>query len=271
MTDRAAVGPVPVASGPTRVGLSPRALVIWTIVISAAVRLVMGQIVGFGNGEGYYLASARHLALSYFDQPPLSLWIAHFAIDLFGTSSPLLPRLPYIAIFAGNTWLMYRLGARLFGEAAGAWSAVLLNLSVLFTVSVGSWVQPDAPLFFFLTAAALPLVELTFGETKHPLSQWAIAGACFGMAMLAKYHAAAVLRPPPVRVAVVLESPSLSPRETEVLGLMARGFSYAEIAKLQAVSVHTVQSQIKSLYAKLAVNSKTEAVFEATRMGLLRE
>ena len=193
MTDRAAVGPVPVASGPTRVGLSPRALVIWTIVISAAVRLVMGQIVGFGNGEGYYLASARHLALSYFDQPPLSLWIAHFAIDLFGTSSPLLPRLPYIAIFAGNTWLMYRLGARLFGEAAGAWSAVLLNLSVLFTVSVGSWVQPDAPLIFFLTAAALPLVELAFGETKHPLSQWAIAGACFGMAMLAKYHAALIL------------------------------------------------------------------------------
>ena len=61
----------------------------------------------------------------------------------------------------------------------------------------------------------------------------------------------------------------LSPREQEVLALIARGFSYAEIARLQGLSVHTVQSHIKSLYGKLSVHSKNEAVFEATRMGLL--
>ena len=61
----------------------------------------------------------------------------------------------------------------------------------------------------------------------------------------------------------------LSPREQEVLALIARGFSYSEIARLQDVSVHTVQSHIKNLYAKLSVHSKSEAVFEATRMGLL--
>ena len=61
----------------------------------------------------------------------------------------------------------------------------------------------------------------------------------------------------------------LSPREHEVLNLIARGFSYAEIARLQAVSVHTVQTHIKNLYAKLSVHSKNEAVFEATRLGLL--
>ncbi len=193
MTDRSAAGALPARGGSTAVKLSPTSLVVWTIAISAAIRLVMGQVVGFGNGEAYYLASARHLALSYFDQPPLSLWIAHFAIALFGTGSSLLPRLPFIAMFSGTTWLMYRLGARLFGEAAGAWSAVLLNLSVLFTISVGSWVQPDAPLFFFLTAAALPLVDLVFGEPEHPLRQWVLAGACFGLAMLSKYHAALIL------------------------------------------------------------------------------
>lgn len=61
----------------------------------------------------------------------------------------------------------------------------------------------------------------------------------------------------------------LSPREQEVLSLIARGFSYAEIARLQDLSVHTVQTHIKRLYAKLSVHSKSEAVFEATRMGLL--
>lgn len=61
----------------------------------------------------------------------------------------------------------------------------------------------------------------------------------------------------------------LSPREQDVLGLIARGFSYSEIARLQGVSVHTVQTHIKNLYAKLSVHSKNEAVFEATRLGLL--
>jgi len=61
----------------------------------------------------------------------------------------------------------------------------------------------------------------------------------------------------------------LTPREQDVLALIARGFSYQEIARLQGVTVHTVQTHIKNLYGKLAVHSKNEAVFEATRMGLL--
>ena len=61
----------------------------------------------------------------------------------------------------------------------------------------------------------------------------------------------------------------LSAREQEVLAHIARGFSYAEIARLQSLSVHTVQSHIKNLYAKLSVHSRSEAVFEATRMGLI--
>ncbi|MDP2033744.1 MAG: response regulator transcription factor [Polaromonas sp.] len=62
----------------------------------------------------------------------------------------------------------------------------------------------------------------------------------------------------------------LSAREQEVLELIARGFSYVEISRLNAVSVHTIQSHIKNLYTKLAVHSKSEAVYEATRLGLLQ-
>lgn len=61
----------------------------------------------------------------------------------------------------------------------------------------------------------------------------------------------------------------LTPKEREVLELIARGFSYAEIARLQCVTVHTVQTHIKNLYGKLSVHSRSEAVFEASRMGLL--
>ena len=61
----------------------------------------------------------------------------------------------------------------------------------------------------------------------------------------------------------------LSRREQEVLEFIARGFSYAEIARQQGVTVHTVQTYIKKLYGKLAVHSRSEAVFEAHRLGLL--
>lgn len=77
-----------------------------------------------------------------------------------------------------------------------------------------------------------------------------------------------VIQPPVAGPGTGDRSP-LSAREQEVLELISRGFSYAEIARLQGVSVHTVQSHIKNLYGKLAVHSKNEAVFEATRMGLL--
>jgi DNA-binding NarL/FixJ family response regulator len=65
------------------------------------------------------------------------------------------------------------------------------------------------------------------------------------------------------------QSVSLSRREQEVLEFIARGFSYAEIARQQGITVHTVQTYIKKLYGKLAVHSRSEAVYEANRLGLL--
>lgn len=62
---------------------------------------------------------------------------------------------------------------------------------------------------------------------------------------------------------------SLSPAESDVIELIARGYAYAEIARLRGVSIGTVQTHVKRLYAKLAVHSRSEAVFEATQLGLL--
>lgn len=62
---------------------------------------------------------------------------------------------------------------------------------------------------------------------------------------------------------------SLTPRETEILRMIARGFSYAETAELLGISVQTVHTHLKRIYRKLAVHSKTEAVFEADQRKLL--
>jgi DNA-binding NarL/FixJ family response regulator len=76
-------------------------------------------------------------------------------------------------------------------------------------------------------------------------------------------------QPEPVAETDVDGIVSLTRREQEVLEYIARGFSYAEIARLQGITVHTVQTYIKKLYGKLAVHSRSEAVYEANRLGLL--
>jgi two-component system NarL family response regulator len=63
---------------------------------------------------------------------------------------------------------------------------------------------------------------------------------------------------------------TLSERELEVLRLMAKGKSNKEIATTLFISEGTVKSHGKSIFAKLNVASRTEAVTEATRRGFLR-
>jgi DNA-binding NarL/FixJ family response regulator len=65
------------------------------------------------------------------------------------------------------------------------------------------------------------------------------------------------------------EETALTPREAEILNAISRGFSYAETAHMLGLSVGTVHSFLKRVYRKLAVHSKTEAVFEASRLGLI--
>jgi DNA-binding NarL/FixJ family response regulator len=73
----------------------------------------------------------------------------------------------------------------------------------------------------------------------------------------------------PPRDHAVEERVGLSPRESEVLSLIAKGFNFAEIARLLEVSQHTVTSHVKKIYQKLAVHSRGEAVFEAKMRGLI--
>jgi DNA-binding NarL/FixJ family response regulator len=75
---------------------------------------------------------------------------------------------------------------------------------------------------------------------------------------------------PPSPVATP-DASELSEREHAVLSLVTKGFSYPEIAGLLRVSPHTVLTYVKRIYRKLRVGSKTEAVYEARKLGLLKD
>ena len=61
----------------------------------------------------------------------------------------------------------------------------------------------------------------------------------------------------------------LTPRETELLRLTAKGLTFDSIGELLEISPHTVVSHVKKIYRKLAVHSRSEAVYEASQLGLL--
>ncbi|HVK77424.1 MAG TPA: response regulator transcription factor [Kofleriaceae bacterium] len=63
---------------------------------------------------------------------------------------------------------------------------------------------------------------------------------------------------------------ALTARETELLGLLARGATYAECAAALGIGLGTVQGYVKAIYGKLDVSSKAEAAVAAVRLGLVR-
>jgi LuxR family maltose regulon positive regulatory protein len=73
---------------------------------------------------------------------------------------------------------------------------------------------------------------------------------------------------PPVGVSTKIVEP-LSPREVEVLHLVAEGFSNHEIADRLVVSLPTVKKHIEHIHGKLGVRSRTQAVARARELNLL--
>lgn len=66
-----------------------------------------------------------------------------------------------------------------------------------------------------------------------------------------------------------LPDPGLTERETEVLRLIAKGLTTAEVARLLSISANTVPSYVKEIYRKLNVSSRAEAALTARNMGLV--
>jgi two-component system, NarL family, response regulator YdfI len=73
----------------------------------------------------------------------------------------------------------------------------------------------------------------------------------------------------PVSGPLVGEPEELTAREIEVLRFMAEGLGNKEIASRLGISDHTVKFHISSILAKLGASSRTEAVTQAIRMGLV--
>lgn len=75
--------------------------------------------------------------------------------------------------------------------------------------------------------------------------------------------------PSPVSALSAEPKPALTPREIEVLTLLAQGASNKTIAQTLIISEHTVKFHLSAIFAKLDVSTRTEAAIAGARLGLI--
>ena len=167
----------------------PKRLLLAVIVLGTLMRAAVAATVGLAIDESYAVVVARTPSWAYFDHPGLSFWIPWLVARATGSENALLVRAPFILMFAGTTWLVFRLGEQLGGARAGAIAALLLAIAPVFTVAAGGWVLPDGPLDLFMAGAVLCLVHAITVPPERATRWWLLAGLCAACAALSKYQA----------------------------------------------------------------------------------
>src|ERR1700733_13077708 len=150
-------------------------------------RLYFAFTVGLGIDETYTIAMSRRLCLSYFDHPPLHLWIAHFAALAVGEN--VLVRVPSVGLFFATAWIYYLFASELFGPRSALIGLFALNVTPFFFASAGAWVVPDGPLLFGLAVVAWAATRLFFSKLPRQAlawRYWILIGVGLGLAGLAK-------------------------------------------------------------------------------------
>ncbi len=104
-------------------------------------------------------------------------------------------------------------------------------------------------------------------RTSGPRLSRALDAILEGLVVIDEELAEDALRPPQRPLG---PNESLTPRELEVLELLASGLSNKEIADRLGVSFHTAKFHVNAILGKLGATSRTEVVALAARAGLLR-
>ncbi|MBS0479157.1 MAG: response regulator transcription factor [Proteobacteria bacterium] len=125
-----------------------------------------------------------------------------------------------------------------------------------------------------LAAAAVALEQLKFRYAASEISTdlyvgllafgFTVLGLWVGHRLTARKAAA-----PFERNAAAVESLGLTPRECQVLDLLASGRTNEELARTLGVSPHTIKTHLASLFAKLEVDRRVKAIEKARFLSLI--
>lgn len=174
------------ACGPDTGGV--RAMVV-LICVSTVLRLVLAACVPPLGDETYHWHLGNQFHLSY-DHPPLTYWLAAIGYRLAPGANFLFPRLPFVLLFSGSTWLVFLVTRLAFGDRAGFRAALLFSTAPYFLIGAGVAALPEGPLTFSWLLCLWVLMRLLVDpEPARPMLRWLGLGCALGLAFLSKYHA----------------------------------------------------------------------------------
>ena len=95
-----------------------------------------------------------------------------------------------------------------------------------------------------------------------------LAAAAHGLTVLDAEARDSLLAPPSEGLSGFPLQP-LTPREAEVLGLLAKGWTNRVIGEALGISAHTAKFHVNAILGKLGAEGRTEAVIRAARIGMI--
>ena len=182
---------------------SPTSWALISIGIAAAVHFALGFAIEFSVDEAHYALYAQHLALSYFDHPPLVGWIQWPLVSI--TSSEGFIRLIPELLWVISCILVYKVSQAIHrlmqGRNSGSQTSALPSANTCGLLAVLALIA--APMPHILAIGLLPdtlLAPLSLGlmlmalrwltNDRFTISDWVLTGILLGLAGLSKYTAA---------------------------------------------------------------------------------
>jgi hypothetical protein len=159
------------------------------IILRLALALLMARIatiavMGVMPQDAYYYFYSEHLALSYFDHPPMVSWMLWVFTSLLGKSIYAIHTTDFLVTLTTvySVWLL----AQRILPAAKAARAMLLFFSTIMVSILSIITTPDVPLLLFW---ALSLLFVHKAISSNLVADWVLTGVMMGCAFLSKYTA----------------------------------------------------------------------------------
>ncbi len=162
-------------------------LLLFLFIIFCFIKISLIKHIPLINDEAYTLTISRHFSLSYFDHPPLMMWISYI-LHTFGSLDFYIYRIPYIFFGTLTGFFLYKITSLIYSKEAGTAAAILYYVSPFFFFSGGLFIVPDASLNFSVAGATYIAIRLIFNKEDN-FYLWIALGLLLSLAFLSKYQA----------------------------------------------------------------------------------
>lgn len=163
--------------------MTSRRISVALVLALIVLRGVAATILPLSADEAYYWLWSKHLALGYFDHPPMIAWLIRAGTSVFG-DTPIGVRIAGILLSLPASWFVWRAAAVLLrDEERAAHAALLFNLTLMVSVELLA-ATPDMP-SIVTSASFIYFVVRAYTSGKGWF--WIAAGVAAGLGLLAKF------------------------------------------------------------------------------------